>query len=367
MNRFFFFLLISAFIAGCSKTEDDIIWQSSYGQGTALGIETTGDSGFVSVGKMDDKLYLLYLDNNKNKVVEYKSDLAGTFTGVTAGDGYFITAGSSGGKMILSKIDLHGTVLWDTLFNASFTVEQACLCRLNGDNYVAVGSASPDSAIKQSSRLLFVWFNGSGTITSRKDNVYSTFAVASSVAADNSGNLYLAVSKLGSGGYLKALTAKYDALQQQIVWEREIYNNPSFGSASLAITLDGSGNPVITGRTGMQVSGGTETNAFIARYFRTNDSLTKNYLEYSNAGTSVVPAGTGQFYSLNMKCLIINIIDTDMEISGIIRTFSSCDSKTTDIFGYSMDISSDGNLILGGSAGGSYYLAIKSSSALSPV
>lgn len=359
-------IILSAIIIGCNKTEENIIWQGSFGQGRAICVKTTGDSGFVSVGELQGKPYLLYLDEGKNKALEYKPDLPGLLTSVHAQKGFFITAGSSGGKMLLSRIDMTGSVVWDTIFDNNYKIDYTALCWLGGENFMALGTPDPDSTATASSGLTFIWFNSSGVINNRKDLLNSTFTAAKAVVTDNSGNIYLGLAKTGSGGNLKAAVEKYNSLVQKI-WEKDLYNNPSFGASSLGITLDGSGNPVVTGRTGMQVSSGVETNTFIAKYYFSGDSIAKTYLEYSNAGYSVIPDNKNQYYVLNRKCLIINIVDQHMDYAGVIRTYSSCDSKSTENFGNSIDITSDGNLIIAGSQGNNYYLVIKSSSALSPV
>ena len=302
----------------------------------------------------------------RKKALEYKSDLTGIFSSVHAEKGYFIAAGSSGGKMLLSRIDMAGTIVWDTIFNNSFKIDHTSLCWLGGENFLALGTPDPDSTATASSGLTFIWFNSSGVISNRKDLLNTPFAAAKAVVTDNSGNIYLGLAKLGNGGNLKASVAKYNSLVQKI-WEKDLYNNPAFGAASLGITLDGSDNPVVTGRTGMQVSSGIETSTFIAKYYHSGDSTAKNYLEYSNAGSTVIPDNKNQFYVLNKKCLIINIVDQHMDYGGVIRTYSSCDAKKTENFGNSVDITSDGNLIIAGSQGNNYYLVIKSSSALSPV
>ena len=359
-------IILSAIIIGCDKTEENIIWQGSFGQGRALSVQTTGDSGFVSVGESLGSLYLLYLDEDKKKVLEYKPDIPGILTSVHTGKGFFITAGSSGGKMLLSRINMTGTVVWDTIFENNFKIDHTSLCWLGGENFLALGTPDPDSTVTSSSGLTFLWFNSSGMISNRKDLLSTPFAAAKAVVTDNSGNIYLGLAKPGNGGNLKASVAKYNSLVQKI-WEKDLYNNPAFGAASLGITLDGEGNPVVTGRTGMQVSSGIETNTFIAKYYHSGDSVAKNYLEYSNTGSSVIPVDDNQFYVLNRRCLIVNIVDQHMDYTGVIRTYSTCDSRNTENFGNSVDITSDGNLIISGSQGNNYYLVIKSSSALSPV
>lgn len=358
--------ILSAIITGCKESEENIIWQGSFGLGKALCVKTTGDTGYVSVGEVQGKLYLLYLDKDKNKDLEYKPDVTGVITSVWPEKGFFITAGSSGGKMLLSRIDMTGKVVWDTLFNNTFKIDYSSLCPLGGDNFLALGTPDPDSTVTSASGLTFIWFNSSGVISNRKDVLNTTYTAAKAIVTDNTGNIYLGLAKLGSGGYLKAAVAQFNS-QVQKIWEKDLYNNPAFGAASLGITLDGSGNPVVTGRTGMQVSTGVETNTFIAKYYHSGDSIAKNYLEYSNAGSSVIPDSKNQYYVLNKKCIIINIVDQHMDYTGVIRTYSSCDSKTTENIGYSVDFTADGNFIIAGSQGNNFYLVIKSSSALSPV
>jgi hypothetical protein len=231
---------------------------------------------------------------------------------------------------------------------------------------MAVGSADPDSAYKTSSGLSFVWFNGTGNITQKRDSLYSSYVAVRSVVTDNSGNIYLALTRGSTVGKMKAEVSKYNSDFQKL-WEKELYNNPSYSAASLNIMVDEEGNPIVVGRTELPASTGKENNAFVARYFFTGDSIQKKYLEYANAASSVISDGTGQFIVLNMKCLVVNIMDQNIKVSGIIRTYNSCDSKTTDAFGYSLDLTGDGNIIIAGSKGGGYYLAVKSQDALSSV
>jgi hypothetical protein len=366
MNRAFILLIIAASLWSCSKSSDNIIWERSFGPGKALYVKATGDSGFVSCGESGGKQYLLFLDKEKNKVLEYNPDIPGFLNSAWTGNDYFIAAGSTAGKMYLSKIDVSGTVLWDSVFTNSFIVENTSLCYLGGGNFLAIGSANPDSAITTPSGLSYVWFNTEGTISSRADSVYTSYIAVKGAVADNSGNVFLALTRMGTGGKTKAVVAKYNTEFQKI-FEKDLSNNPLFGAASLGLALDNNGNAVITGRTELPVSSGKENNAFVVRYFFNKDSITRKYLEYANSGSSIIPDGAEQFIVLNQNCLIVNIIDQDINIAGIIRTYKSCDPKSGDSFGYSIDIGSDGNIIMAGSKGNSYYLTIKSSTALSPV
>ena len=94
----------------------------------------------------------------------------------------------------------------------------------------------------------------------------------------------------------------------------------------------------------------------------------KKYLEYANSGSSLRLDKSGQPMMLNKNCLIINILNSeDGSASGIIRTYNACDPNNTDAFGLSIDMNYDDNILMAGSKGGGYYLAIKSSLAQSPV
>jgi hypothetical protein len=366
MNRALSLILVALSLWSCHKSGENIIWEKSFGPGKALFVEATGDTGVVSCGESSGKQYMLYLNEDKAKILEYKSDIPGLLNNVWTGPDYFIASGSSAGKMYLSKVDITGTLLWDSVFTTAFRVDHTSLCYLGDGSFLAIGSADPDSAITTPSGLSFIWFDSGGEVAAREDSVYTSYIAVKAAVTDNSGNLYLALTRMGGGGKPKASVAMYNSSIQRI-WEKELYNNQALGAASLGIVLDDQANPVVTGRTELQVSSGKENNTFVARYFFSLDSLTKKYLEYSNMGTSILYDGTGEVMVLNKKCLIVNILDQDIKISGTIRTYNSCDSKTSDSFGFSMDILPDGNLVMAGSKGKSYYLVIKSSTALSPV
>jgi hypothetical protein len=215
--------------------------------------------------------------------------------------------------------------------------------------------------------LSFVWFDNNGNISQRVDSVYTSYISVMDAATDNSGNIYLASARQNGNGIMATVSKYTSYLYRQ--WEKPISNNPAFRAATFSIILDGPDKPVVAGRTEMQVSGGIEDNTFVARYFFSvpKDSIKKQYLEYANSGTSIIRDGNGQYLVLNSNCNVINILDQDFEPSGIIRTYNACDSQATDVFGYSIGLDPSGDIIIAGTKGGGYYLALKSSTALSPV
>ncbi|HVN56868.1 MAG TPA: hypothetical protein VMT63_01100 [Bacteroidales bacterium] len=367
MRKIFYILVLLVPLVSCKKASENIVWERSYGKGRAAFVKNTGDTAFLSCGELDGKQYLLLTDHKGTKKLEYKSGISGILTAAYAGNGYFIAAGSSGGKLSISRIDTAGTLIWDTLFTSSFTVEHSVLCHLSGTSFMAIGSADPDSSFKTDTGISILWFDADGNIAEKRDTLSTgSYVAVKDAAADNSGNFYLAITRNSTTGKLKSSVALFNSTMDRI-WERELSNNPQFGAASLAIAVDDNNNPVISGRTEMQVSTGTTDNAFVARYFHKGDSVQKTYLEYINSASAISRNSSGEFMVLNSGCLVVNIMDERMKVSGFVRTFSSCDSKTTDVFGYTMDVMNDGNIVMAGSKGTGYYLAVKSSSDLSPV
>jgi hypothetical protein len=361
MNRLlylFFFLLV---FSSCKKSTDNIIWERSYGPGTAMFIRSTPDSGIISCGETGGKQYFLYLDKNKRKITEYKSADRGSLSSAWCSNDCLITAGSTAGKMLLMRLDKEGGKLWDTTFTTTYSIDRTSLCYLGNGELLALGSASPDSSASGASGLFFVWFDTTGAINNRREIKEATFVSANDVIADNTGNIYLAITRKSTATKPKAGVAKYNNLLQKL-WETDLYNNPGFGASSLGIEMDNTGNIYVSGKTELPVSTGTVNNSFLASLSGNGDVRWKKYLEYANSGSSLSIDDSGQLMMLNRNCLIINIINpNDGSTSGIIRTFNVCDSNHTDAFGLSIEMNYDDNILMAGSKGGGYYLAIKSS------
>ena len=366
MNKLVLSLFVALALLSCKKSGENIVWERTYGKGKALCVRNTADTGIVSCGQLEGNQYLMLTDLNGTRTLEYKPSKQGALTAVIPATGCFIAAGVTEGKMEISRIGTSGQADWDTTFTTSFTVDHTALCDMGNGSYLAVGSADPDSAKREITGLSLIVIDADGSISFRQDSVYSSYIAVRSVATDASGNLYMAMTRIGTGGKMKASVVKYNQDFQKI-YEKELYNNPAYSAASQGITVDDEGNPLVSGRTELSINTGTADNAFAAKYFFKGDSLQKQYLEFRNSGTEVKSDGAGQFIVLNKNCLIVDFLGERTKISGIVRMFSSCDSKTTDAFGQSIDLISSGNFVIAGSKSNYYYLAVKSSSALSPV
>jgi len=366
MNRLLFLIFLLLIFSSCKKISDNIIWEKSFGPGTAMFIKATSDSGIISCGESGGKQYFLYLDKNRNKVTEYKSSDDGLLSSAWTSNDCIIAAGSKTGKMLLMRLDNRGSKIWDTIFSTTYYIDRTSLSYLGNGELLAVGSANPDSSDTGVTGLFFVWFDTTGAITNHDEIKGTTFIAANDFTTDYAGNIYLAMTRKGAANP-KAGIAKYNNLLQKI-WETDLYNNPSFGAASLGIKLDITGNIYVSGETELSVSTGVTDNSFLASLTGSGSVRWKKYLEYANSGSSLRLDDSGKPMMLNMNCFIIDILNPeDGSSSGIIRTYSVCDSNNTDAFGLCIDLDYDGNVLMAGSKGGGFYLAIKSSFTQSPV
>lgn len=344
---------------GCKKSTNDPLWEKSFGSGAAIFVKATSDSGLISCGELDGKPYLIKLDRKKNKIVEYKSEKPGLFSSAWYSSDITVAAGSTGGKMLIEAIDNQGVLLWDTTFTADYYFNISSLCYLGNGALLAVGSASPDSINSGVTGLFFVWFNTAGTITGTREPENTAFVSANDAITDNSGNIYLALTRKNPGSKSKAIVAKYND-QLQKLWETELYNNPGFGASSRSISLDNTGNVYVTGETELPVATGFSVNSFSVSLGSSGNVRWRKYPENTNSGSSVKTDESGNILILNRNCYIISIMGSvDGTAMSTVRTFDICDSQNTEAYGLDFDFNFDGNLILAGSKGGSFFLVMK--------
>jgi len=360
LTAFPVFLLL---IVSCRKEAvDDFMWEKSFGPGNAYFISHTADNGIVSAGMLNEKPYLLKLSNDKSSEIEFTSEADGLFSSLWFDDNCYIAGGSSNGKMLLAGIDDTGYKIWDATITADFYIDLTRVFYTVNGNMLAVGSASPDSYSAGATGLLFVWFDTTGSVTGTKELTESSFISANDAAVDNSGNIYLSLTRKTGEAKTKASVAKYNSDIQKL-WETELYNNTNFGASGRGIIIDGSGNVFVTGKTEVSKDEGTLDESFLASLSGTGTVRWKKYLENSNSGSALVFNNSEILMLLNRNCFVINMADPeDGADAGRLRMFDVCDPYDTDAFGSYLDIDPDNNLLLAGSKGNSYYLAVKAGS-----
>jgi len=354
-----FFLIIM--FSSCKKTESDFIWEKSFSKGTAYFIESASDSGYYACGEKGGNPYFVRFNKKRSQIIEFASENPGLWSSAWFDTSGYITGGSSAGKILLMRYSSEGDKLWEKTIDAGFKVDFTNLFYTGSGNLLSVSSASADSADSGTTYLYFVNFDTTGNVASEKKTAESGFVSANKAALDNSGNIFLPITRKNTFTNPKASVAKYNNLYQKI-WETELYNNPDFSASSLAISADASGNIYVSGNTEVSGKDGLLTNSFLASLTGNGTVRWKKYLEYYNSGAAMTFDNSGNLLMLNRNCFIINrIVAANGDDAGIIKSFSVCVSQNTDAFGNDIALNYDSNVLLAGSVGGNFFLALKSS------
>jgi hypothetical protein len=359
MIRFIPVFILIILFSSCRKSESDFSWEKSYGKGEALFLKASSDSGFIACGEKEGKPYFIRLDKNRKLVIDFGSDLAGLFSSAWFDTSGYISAGNSGGKMLLMRNSKSGIKLWEKSLDAGFKIDYTSLFYTGSGELLAIGTARPDSSGIGATGLLFVRFDTTGNVIIQKKISETVFVAASDAAIDKSGNIFLPITRKSTGSKTKASVAKYND-QFVKIWETDLYNNPSFGAASQAIKLDATGNVYVGGNTEVSTKDGTLNNSFLASLTLAGSVKWKTYLENSNSGTSLMFNDIDNIMMLNRNCFVISVLNlADGTDAGTKRMFSVCASDNTDAFGSDFDLNYDRNILLAGKLGGNFYLALK--------
>ncbi|OFY66155.1 MAG: hypothetical protein A2V64_05660 [Bacteroidetes bacterium RBG_13_43_22] len=360
MKKSFVLLSLALTLVSCNKETDDFIWQKSFGIGDAFCVQSASDSGIVSCGTVSNSPYLLRLKKDKTTEIEYSSEKQGLFSSVWFDTSRYVAGGSSDGKMLLACIDNDGSKIWDTLLTAAFKIRRTGLLYSGSGKLVAVGTAMADSVESGSSGILFVEFDTTGNIILKKETADNNFIAASNVTSDFSGNIFLPLTRKKTYSKAQASVAKFSGEFNKL-WETDLYNNSNFGASSLGIILDDPGNVYVSGDTELSSADSVLNNSFLTSLTSSGSVRWKKYLEKTNSGSAVVIDDNDVLMILNTNCFIVNMANPDDGADeGKISMFGVCNSKETDAFGRDLDMNYDGNLLVAGSKGGNYYLALKS-------
>jgi len=360
MGRFFTLILIVLMLAGCKKSKSYFAWERTYGKGEARFLKVTSDSGLLACGTSEGQPYLLRLDDNKMVIAQFSGDMDGVFTSALYDTSGYLTGGSTNGKMLIMRHSKNGNELWQKIMEPGFTVDQTQILRTGNNSFLAIGSASPDTTYDLNSGLMFLSFDSTGTVLNELKYINGYYIGCYEAALDNSGNIYMAITRKEATKEPKATVIKFNNELQRI-WEAELSNNPDYGAASLALIHDNSGLVYVAGRTELPGEGGAIiNNSFVAAISDGGSLNWKKYPENSNSGTGLIVSTGGDVLLLNINCFIVNVLDpVNGADGGRIRMFDVCDPKTTDALGSDFDIDFNGDIVLAGSLGGSFYLAVK--------
>jgi hypothetical protein len=366
MAKIFCFLLIASLLFSCKEKEENVLWQVSPGPGTCYSLSVTPDTGIVAAGTLSGNPFVISYDKNYKREGSYRGENAGSFTSVWADRNAVVAAGNDGIHPYIAVVSRDGSFVWDTLLTGYDFAEHVSLINEGDGAFVAICSPLPGESSNTETEIFFVSFNISGTSVNTEKVTFSDFISVRGAVKDANGNLYLAATRASSGKKTKSAVLKLSE-SYSVLWEKELYNNPVFGSQSNGIALSGS-NIFITGSTELENDGSVTSNTTLAALNTSGTVLWKKYLEYFNTGSSVATDQEGSPVALNKYCFVINRVDaSDWSSISVLRPFSACDPQSTDASGEVLNISTQGDYALGGTRGGNFYLALKSAGDVAPV
>lgn len=360
MRRLIPVLIVLILGSACKKTVSLLSWERTYGSGNASYVKSTSDSGLIACGEANNQPFLIRLDRNKMTVLDLKAEMSGRFTSVWYDTSGYISGGSTNGRMLLMRHSKTGNKLWDKTIDPGFNVDLTQILYTGNGSFIAIGSASPDTVYSIVSGLLFLSFDSTGQVINEQKYLNGFFTASCSADTDNSGNIYLALTRREISSKQKATIAKFND-GFQLIWEVELANNPAYGAAATAVRYDGAGNVYVAGRTEVPTDGGSLNNSFIVSLTDGGSVNWKKYPESSNTGASILINTADEVLLLNKNCFIVNILDRGNGADGgRVRMFDICDPYNTNVIGSDFDLTFNGDIILAGSHSGSFYLAVKS-------
>jgi len=159
-------LILIVLVSSCQKSISDFIWERSYGTGEAFFIRTAPDSGFIACGTVEGKPYFIRLKRNRSLNIDFKSDNPGLFSSAWFDTSGYIAAGNTNGKMLLMRYSAKGKKLWEKSLDGGFKIDYTNLFYTGDGDFLAIGTASPDSSDSGATGLLFERFDTTGQIIS---------------------------------------------------------------------------------------------------------------------------------------------------------------------------------------------------------
>jgi hypothetical protein len=352
-------MIAAAVLISCNREKEDFIWEYAGGNGTAFFIAHMPDSGFISAGTVDGNAYMLKSTRKGKKDFSYLSAEEGAYRAIWYDTAYILAAGASESQLLITLLDPQGNMIREDRIATEVSVSEVFLFTgAYEGSFVALCGTGPYEGPDEISGLCIVHFDTSGAVLSNEARIEQDFFRISGAVVAAGGGFIVSVTKATGTARPKASVMKIDE-SLQTVWERELINNPSYSAASLDV-CEVQGGYVVSGRTELLFEGNLLNNSFAAGISQSGSVLWKKYPENSNEGMAVTAAAGDLVYLLNRNCFIISMLSiTDGSEYRMLRIFNVCDSYDTEARAEEIVINHEGNILIGGSRGGRYYLVMK--------
>lgn len=345
-------------VASCSKDDPgSFVWEKTGGDGLAIFSSITADSMFLFAGSSSNKPYIIKTGKSGSKIFSYQPDIGGRFTSAVEDTSGFFLAGASGGTLLLSRLSKDGTEIWTKSVDAAAEVLTASILKISDNTFLAVAGDHPDSVRFDS--FLMVYFDRDGEVVESHEPAPGYKVAINDATTGPAGELYLAITKVVTGTKTRASIGRFTS-EGLKVWERELYNNPLFGAATLEIDCDESGNIYATGYTELAFEDELLTNSWVSSLAPGGSVLWKSYLESSNFGEEILFDQNFSLLVMNRNCGTINFLsESTGTIDGRLRVYEVCDPYDTGIKLFSMAVAHDGRYIMAGSKSEKFYYALR--------
>jgi hypothetical protein len=264
-------------------------------------------------------------------------------------------AGASGGRLVVTRLSSRFNHLWSQTYDLSSVVETASIARWDDDSFLVVAGGNVDSLRYNSFVILLIDNDGEVLSVAEPSRGYS-FAVNDIVIAGNNEFITGMTRKIG-GDRSQAVIARFD-ISGNLIWEKELYNNPDFGASVISLTRGSDGIIYAAGRTELPDGEDIFTTSWVASFTETGELLWKSYLENSNSGEDIMINSTGQLMVLNRNCGIINYISLpDGTVVDRLRLYDACDPSEDEIELSSLNLLPGGEYLVTGRRSGKFYYA----------
>lgn len=340
--------------AACSSEDNKgFLWEKENGDGSAYTSLYTSDSLYLFAGSSSGRAAAVKTTVSGRQIYRHDGDAPGRYTSVTEDTSGIYLAGASNGKIVVTRISNRFTHHWTYTYDTSTGVESAKILKLNDDKYIVVGGDRSDSL--RYNKFVILIINREGEAAFLSESGGGNRQTVSDVVVVNQDDLVTAVTRRIGNGKSQAVIARYSTAGD-LLWERELYNNPEFGSSASSLAKGEDGTIYITGLIEMSDGDNLLTSSWVAGFTPVGNQLWKRHLENSNAGMDLFIKDGTDLMVLNRNCGIINHISLpDGSVTDRSALYYACDPSDSEFEIRSLNVLPCGDYLVTGSRSGKFY------------
>lgn len=358
MYRLISIIVLALVLISCSKDDpSEFMWEKTKGIGTVKDTGIVNDTIFLIAGSSASNPLFLSCNDAGKTLFTYAPEFSGTFTSIaSADDGYYL-AGASQNNVLITHVDLEGAEVWDTIIDVSTKVNIAQIDWLDSGYLMVCAGSHPDSLSSSSFEVIIIDTEGEiAELTTASPGFYPS---VTGLQISSPTEIFISLTKNYGLGNSFSSVARITS-EGSIIWETELFNNPSYAAASNSLD-EKNGMLYVTGSLEQIGTDETLINSFVASITSLGAVENKEFLENSNSGSDSDFNADGDIAVLNRNCLILSIgpvpVGEDIEQ---FRVLDVCDSYDTNVKGYTLSASAEGSYLIAGSKGGKFYYALRS-------